>query len=84
MPLDLTELLDPDHTAVVTSEVQRGVVGEGSALPELAKAAEPVIANIARLVTAARAASVPVDPLHGVAPARTGSGPTATPGCSSP
>ncbi len=60
MPLDLTELLDPDHTAVVTSEVQRGVVGEGSALPELARAAAPVIANIARLVTAARAASVPV------------------------
>ncbi len=60
MPLDLGELLDPDHTAVVTSEVQRGVVGEGSALPELARAAEPVIATIARLVTAARAASVPV------------------------
>jgi nicotinamidase-related amidase len=60
LPLDLTELLDPDHTAVVTSEVQRGVVGEGSALPELARAAAPVIANIARLVTAARAASVPV------------------------
>jgi nicotinamidase-related amidase len=58
--LDLVELLDPDHTAVVTSEVQRGVVGPGSALPELAKAAEPVIASIARLVTAARAASVPV------------------------
>jgi nicotinamidase-related amidase len=60
VPLDLTELLDPDHTAVVTSEVQRGVVGAGSALPELAKAAEPVVATIARLVTAARAASVPV------------------------
>ena len=60
MALDLVELLDPDHTAVVTSEVQRGVVGEGSALPELARAAEPVIATIARLVTAARAASVPV------------------------
>jgi biuret amidohydrolase len=58
--LDLVELLDPDHTAVVTSEVQRGVVGEGSALPELARAAEPAIATIARLVTAARAASVPV------------------------
>jgi len=58
--LDLSELLDPDHTAVITSEVQRGVVGEGSALPELAKAAEPVIASIARLVQGARAASVPV------------------------
>jgi nicotinamidase-related amidase len=58
--LDLVELLDPDHTAVVTSEVQRGVVGEGSALPELARAAEPVIATIAELVRAAREASVPV------------------------
>ena len=60
MALDLRTLLDPAHTAVITSEVQRGVVGEGSTLPELAKAAEPVIAGIARLVTAARAASVPV------------------------
>lgn len=60
MALDLRALLDPAHTAVITSEVQRGVVGEGSTLPELAKAAEPVIAGIARLVTAARAASVPV------------------------
>jgi nicotinamidase-related amidase len=58
--LDLAELLDPDHTAVVTSEVQRGVVGEGSTLPELARAAEPVLANIGRLVRGARAASVPV------------------------
>lgn len=60
MPVDLTALVDPDHTAVVTSEVQRGVVGAGSTLPELAKAAEPVIATIAKLVQAARAASVPV------------------------
>jgi nicotinamidase-related amidase len=60
LPLDLAELLHSDHTAVVTSEVQRGVVGEGSALPELARAAEPVIASIARLVSAARASSVPV------------------------
>ena len=60
MALDLRALLDPTHTAVITSEVQRGVVGEGSTLPELAKAAEPVLAGIARLVGAARAASVPV------------------------
>lgn len=60
MPLDLAELVDPDHTAVVTSEVQRGVIGAGSVLPQLAEAAEPVLANIAALVKAAREASVPV------------------------
>jgi nicotinamidase-related amidase len=60
VPIDLAELVDPDHTAVITSEVQRGVVGEGSALPELAAAAAPVVGTIARLVTAARAASIPV------------------------
>jgi nicotinamidase-related amidase len=60
LALDLGELVDPDHTAVITSEVQRGVVGKGPVLPQLAAAAEPVIASIARLVTAARAASVPV------------------------
>ena len=60
MPLDLVALLDPSHTAVVTSEVQRGVVDEKSILPELAKAAAPVIADIGRLLKAARGANVPV------------------------
>ena len=36
MPLDLAALLDPTHTAVVTMELQRGVVGEGAAIRELA------------------------------------------------
>ena len=31
MPLDLAELVAPAHTAVVTSEVQRGVIGDCSA-----------------------------------------------------
>lgn len=60
MPLDLTKLVDPGHTAVVTSEVQRGVVDEKSILPELAKAAAPVLAGIGRLTKAARHAGVPV------------------------
>ena len=60
MPLDLKALIDPAHTAVVTSEVQRGVVDEKSILPELAKAAAPVIADIGRLLTAARTNGVPV------------------------
>lgn len=60
MPLDLAKVLDPAHTAVVTSEVQRGVIDEKSILPELAKAAAPVIDGIGRLLKGARAANVPV------------------------
>jgi biuret amidohydrolase len=67
MPLDLAELVAPAHTAVVTSEVQRGVVGDCSALPELAAAARDsgAISCIADVVKAARAAGVRV--VHGTA-----------------
>ncbi|MBV8982372.1 MAG: isochorismatase family protein [Acidimicrobiia bacterium] len=67
MALDLAELVAPPHTAVVTSEVQRGVIGDSSALPELAAAARQanLIANVAALVRAARAAGVRV--VHGTA-----------------
>jgi biuret amidohydrolase len=58
--VDLAELVRPDHTAIVTSEVQRGVVDKDSILPELAAAAGPVIADIARLLKGARHAGVPV------------------------
>ncbi|MBW2315492.1 MAG: cysteine hydrolase [Deltaproteobacteria bacterium] len=60
MPLDLAALLDPKHTALVTQEVQRGVVGDLSQLPDLAEAAAPILPNIGRLAAAARAAGVPV------------------------
>src|SRR5436305_8588975 len=62
MALDLAELVAPPHTALVTSEVQRGVVGDSSALPELAAAARDanLIPNVAELVRAARAAGVRV------------------------
>jgi len=60
MAVDLRELVAPGHTALVTQELQRGVVGDHSALPELAKAAEPILPQVARLATAARAAGVPV------------------------
>jgi nicotinamidase-related amidase len=61
MPLDLPALLAPAHTAIVTSEVQRGVVGERSALPALAEAAaEEMLPNLARLLPAARSAGVQV------------------------
>ncbi len=61
MPLDLAALVDPAHTAVVTSEVQNGVVGERSALPALAEAAAAeMLPALARLLPAARAAGVQV------------------------
>jgi nicotinamidase-related amidase len=61
MPLDLTALLAPEHTAVVTSEVQNGVVGARSALPALAEeAARRMLPNLGRLLPVARAAGVQV------------------------
>jgi biuret amidohydrolase len=61
MGMDLAALVDPGHTAVVTSEVQEGVVGKISALPELAEEAQRVmVPAVARLVAAARSAAVPV------------------------
>ncbi len=60
MPVDLASLAAPGHTALVTQEMQRGVIGEGSALAELAEAARAIVPNVAELVRAARAAGVPV------------------------
>jgi nicotinamidase-related amidase len=61
MPLDLSALVAPAHTALVTQECQRGVVGDLSALPALAEAARGgMIANVAALVEAARCAGARV------------------------
>lgn len=61
MPVDLTALLDPARTAVVTSEIQGGVVGEQAALPALAEAFRAeALPNVARLAAAARTAGVTV------------------------
>ena len=61
MPLDLPSLVAPGHTALVTQECQRGVIGDLSALPALAAAAQgEMIANVAALVDAARRAGVRV------------------------
>lgn len=57
---DLASLVEPGIAALVTVEVQEGVVGEKSVLPELAAAARTMIPNIAALAGAARAAGVPV------------------------
>lgn len=54
----LGNLVAPAHTAIVTSEVQNGVVGHQSALPELAAAAAPMVQRLAHLCTGARSHGV--------------------------
>jgi nicotinamidase-related amidase len=62
VPIDLVDLARPAHTAVLTMEIQRGVVGDLSAYPQLADAATTVgvIPNTARLLSRARKRGVPV------------------------
>jgi len=61
MAVDLHALINPAHTVLVIQECQRGVIGDESLLPDLAAAARgTMIANVATLVEAARAAGVPV------------------------
>jgi hypothetical protein len=63
VPFDLRSLLEPTTSAVVTSETQNAVLGPESYLPELAEAARPRVAAMARLVHGARRAGVQV--VHG-------------------
>lgn len=53
----LAALTDPSHTAVLTMELQQGVVGEGALLPALVErvAETGMIAQAARVCVAARA-----------------------------
>lgn len=66
----LSELLDPATTVLLTVECQQGVVGPESALPELARAARSsgALANVARLVAAAHVRGVQV--VHAIAERR--------------
>ncbi|MEV6833715.1 cysteine hydrolase [Streptomyces sp. NPDC051133] len=66
----LSELLDPAGTVLLTVECQQGVVGPDSALPELAREARSsgALDNVARLVAAAHEAGVQV--VHAVAERR--------------
>ena len=58
--LELANLVAPARTALVTVEVQEGVVGDRSILPELAASAEKILPNIASLASGARAVDIPV------------------------
>ena len=60
MPLDLATLVTPTETALITQECQRGVIGDLSALPELADNASEVLPNIVQLVRVARQAGCSV------------------------
>ncbi|MCF3130270.1 cysteine hydrolase [Streptomyces olivochromogenes] len=66
----LTELLDPASTVLLTVECQQGVVGPESALPELAQEARAsgALGNVARLVAAAHETGVQV--MHAIAERR--------------
>jgi nicotinamidase-related amidase len=63
--IDITELVAPQHTAIVINECQVGILGEHSVLPAIAEATRWIVPNVARLVLAAR--SHEVDVLHAVA-----------------
>jgi nicotinamidase-related amidase len=62
VPVDLADVAAPGRTAVLTMEIQRGVVGDLSSFPQLAGAAERAggVPNTARRLHAARALAVPV------------------------
>jgi nicotinamidase-related amidase len=55
---DLRAIVDPDHTAVVTMEMERGVIGDLATIEELAKVVRQsgTIEAVSRLVHAARPA----------------------------
>ncbi len=62
MPVDLSEMLNPGATALLTMEVQRDTVGDLTTLPELRKAVEEegMLSRLRDLLVAARRAGVSV------------------------
>jgi nicotinamidase-related amidase len=62
VPLDLDELVRPAHTALVTQECQRGVLGDRHIFGALADAARArgTVGRMAKAVSAARVAGVAV------------------------
>lgn len=62
MPIDLKDLAAPGDCAVLTMEIQRGVIGDLSSFPQLAETSRRagVVPNTARLLGCARSHRVPV------------------------
>jgi nicotinamidase-related amidase len=53
-------VVDPSHTAIVINEFQRGVVGDLSAMPQIADSARGAIERLASVLRLARPLGVPV------------------------
>jgi nicotinamidase-related amidase len=62
VPVDLGALLEPSRAALLLMECQEGIIGEGGTLSALADAVRRngTVAQIARVLAAARAQGVPV------------------------
>ena len=62
MPIDLREILEPSRTAVLVIECQEGIIGEGSTLPDLARAVREgaMLRALSALLAGARRAGVGV------------------------
>jgi biuret amidohydrolase len=62
VPVDLGALLEPSRAALLLMECQEGIIGEGGTLSALADAVgrNGTVAQIARVLSAARARGVPV------------------------
>jgi biuret amidohydrolase len=62
VPVDLGALLEPSRAALLLMECQEGIIGEGGTLSALADAVRRngTVAQIARVLAAARARGVPV------------------------
>ena len=63
--LEIKDLVDPDHTALLLVECQNGVIGENSSFPALAEASKNMLANLGKLAQAARNSKIKV--VHGLA-----------------
>ena len=63
--LDIKDLVDPNHTALLLVECQNGVIGEKSSFPDLAEVSKHVIPNLGTLAQAARNSKIKV--IHGLA-----------------
>jgi nicotinamidase-related amidase len=63
--LEIKDLVDPNHTALLLVECQNGVIGENSSFPALAEASKNIIANLGKLAQAARNSKIKV--VHGLA-----------------
>src|SRR5271154_7282156 len=62
MPVELGDLAAPETCAVLTMEIQRGVIGDLSSFPQLAEAADlaGLVPNTVKVLSAARSLGIPV------------------------